>query len=225
MSTETTPTAPVSEPQPAAKKKHRLRNAFLIIVGGLVLIAIATNLGSGDDAATTIPSDDSSAAAADPTREGEDTTENAGPALDDEDTAEESPSEQLPGLNEPVRDGKFEFVVTNVESGVASIGEGILEEKAQGQFIIIDVTVENIGDEAQYLSGSDQYLFDVDGKKYSGSDAAWMALEDNPLLEEVNPGNKIDGTLAFDVPADVKLSELELHDSMFSDGVRVSVAD
>jgi hypothetical protein len=40
---------------------------------------------------------------------------------------------------------------------------------------------------------------------------------------EVNPGNSIDAVVSFDVPAGTSVGTMELHDSMFSGGVTVSL--
>jgi hypothetical protein len=48
-----------------------------------------------------------------------------------------------------------------------------------------------------------------------GSSDAW--------LEEINPGNSVDGVIPFDVPEGVSPVSIELHDSMFSSGVTVDV--
>ncbi len=54
-------------------------------------------------------------------------------------------------MNMPVRDGKFEFVVTGVQPGLAEVGDNpYLTKKAQGQFVIVTVTVKNIGDKPQF---------------------------------------------------------------------------
>ena len=51
-----------------------------------------------------------------------------------------------------------------------------------------------------------------------------MSIEDNKtFLEDINPGNSVVGTVVFDVPKGTKVTELELHDSAFSGGVKVAL--
>lgn len=128
-------------------------------------------------------------------------------------------------MGAPVRDGKFEFVVKSVKCGQKKTGSGFLSEEAQGVFCLVDVQVSNIGKEAQTFSGSDQKLIDKAGKEYSNdSGAEWDVNSDVKTWgEDINPGNKISGTLVFDVPAGTKPVAIILHDSLFSDGVRVSL--
>ncbi len=44
------------------------------------------------------------------------------------------------------------------------------------------------------------------------------------FLNEINPGNQVNGIIVFDVPKDVQPTRIELHDSLFSGGVTVPLA-
>ena len=64
--------------------------------------------------------------------------------------------------------------------------------------------------------------FDTKGRKFSANSMASMADESSQVLwEDINPGNAVKGKVYFDVPKGAKLASLELHDSMFSGGVKV----
>ncbi|MFI7632394.1 DUF4352 domain-containing protein [Microbispora rosea] len=133
---------------------------------------------------------------------------------------------QAPALGDVVKDGKFAFKVSKVEKGLSQVGEGFTVSKAQGQYVLIHLTVKNIGDEAQMFSDSAQKLIDAKGRTFDAdSGAAVLGLKDsNAFLNNINPGNAVNGILLFDVPKDIKLKAVELHDSVFSDGVTVSLA-
>jgi hypothetical protein len=89
---------------------------------------------------------------------------------------------------------------------------------------MVSVKVENIGDEAQSMFGDNQLLFDQDGREFSADTEAAIYMDNaQTLWEEINPGNAINGVVVFDVPKDAKPASIELHDSMFSDGVTVSL--
>jgi hypothetical protein len=127
-------------------------------------------------------------------------------------------------LGTAVRDGNFEFTVTKVQPGVASVGSDVLGEKAQGQFLLVHVTVANIGTEPQLLMDSAQVVYDAQGRKFSPDSAAGLYLEGNEVLfTEVNPGNTVKGILVFDMPKDASPASIELHDSAFSGGVSVAL--
>lgn len=140
------------------------------------------------------------------------------------DASNESSSQTVAKLGDTVTDGDFSFVASNMKCGIKQYGGEYANAKAQGQYCQFDIAVTNNGDDAQYFSGTDQYLFSADGKKFeSDSSAAIYADSSNTWLDKVNPGNTLKGLLIFDVPADVELDHLELHDGIFSTGVEVSV--
>lgn len=131
------------------------------------------------------------------------------------------------GIGDSVRDGMFEFTVTKVETGIQHVGGEFVGTDAQGQFVVVHVTVTNIGEEPRRLSMSSQKLYDAKGREYQASSgAAVMALpESDAFLNNINPGNSVDAQLLFDVPEDFQFGSIELHDSMLSGGVTVSLSD
>lgn len=143
--------------------------------------------------------------------------------------AAQAPAEQdtpTAGLNTPVRDGKFEFVVKTVQPGLAEVGDNpYLREKAQGQFVIVTLSVQNIGDRAQGFSPSNQKLIDTQGRSFESDWSAQIALGDSdiPVWDDINPGNAVDVSLVYDMPAGAVPARIELHDSMFSGGVTVEL--
>jgi hypothetical protein len=130
------------------------------------------------------------------------------------------------GLNEPARDGKFEFTVTSIECGISHVGTDIVGADAQGQYCKVATTVRNLGDEAVTFYTGNQFAYNADGQKYSADAAAeiYLGESDNGFLTSINPGNTADGTIVFDIPEDASITKLELHDSAFSGGVTVRVA-
>jgi hypothetical protein len=172
----------------------------------LTLIGCAS-AGDGEDTAGTSPAEAGTAAPA------------------EQKTAKKEEKEKTPGLNEPARDGKFEFTVTKVKCGVNKVGSNLLGQQAQGEFCLIDIKVKNIGKEAQLFTDSAQKAFDGKKVEYSpdSSAAIYANGESQLLLEEINPGNSAKGKLVFDVPEGTKLTSLELHDSVFSGGVTVNL--
>ena len=112
-----------------------------------------------------------------------------------------------PQLGKTVQDGKFDFTVTAVKCGIAQVGTSdFLVQKAQGQYCRVSLTVENIGNEAQTMFASNQYLFDTKGRKFSADPMANVYDDSAKLMfEEINPGNSIKGHVFFDVPKGTKV--------------------
>ncbi|WP_245545933.1 DUF4352 domain-containing protein [Nocardia higoensis] len=122
-----------------------------------------------------------------------------------------------------VRDGKFEFRVTAVDGPVKTVGDNqFLQSTAQGEYILVHVSVTNIGDRPQTYFGSNQKLFDAQGRQYENDTMAEVNLHDH-MATTINPGNTIDVVLAFDLPVGTVADKLQLHDSMFSGGAKVAL--
>jgi hypothetical protein len=129
-------------------------------------------------------------------------------------------------IGQPARDGKFEFTVKSSKCGVAKVGSSMLGDKAQGQFCLITINVKNIGKESQMFDGSSQKAYAANGTEYSSDSGAAIYANENAetFLNDINPGNQVTGVVVFDIPKNVKLTKLELHDSAFSGGVTVALS-
>jgi hypothetical protein len=215
-----TPAGPPLAPPTAPRKRswfarHKVLTGLGAAVVLVVVISVAANGGgSGDtpDAGT----------AATAVKDADATNEK--PAADKPSAEKPAKADKTPGIGDAVRDGKFEFTVTKVQKGVAKVGDEFLNEKAQGQFVLVHVTVKNIGKEAQTFDDGNQTLRDADGRKFDADSEAGIYLDDsNAFLNDINPGNTVKGIVVFDVPKDAKLASIELHDAMFSGGVTVSL--
>lgn len=129
-------------------------------------------------------------------------------------------------IGRPVNDGKFEFTVSSVECGKVSVGSSqYLTKSPQGQYCLLNVSVKNIGDQAQSLISSNQYLLNASGQKYSADDTAtiYNAPSGTSWYNDINPGNSVNGAIVFDIPKDQTPASVELHDSAFSNGVKVNL--
>ncbi len=207
-------------PMPPNQRSWFARHKILTVLGALVALVVIVSLangGGGESDDTALPAAATTAATVEAEQPAEQPTTEAP-------SEEPAPEQQAAAIGTPVRDGKFEFTVTGVETGVARVGNDVLGQEAQGQYVLLHVTVTNIGTEAQYFDGSSQKLLDSAGREFSSDSSAAIYLdESNSFLNQINPGNSVDGIVVFDVPADAVLVSAELHDSMFSGGVSVAL--
>ena len=214
----TNPPAP-----PMAKPNWFMRHEILTGLAGLLLFgAVSSALGGGGDAPSEASSEATTTAAAS-------ATAGTTPAAAPPQTAAAKPvakpaAKKAPAIGTKVRDGKFEFVVTKVEDGGAEVGSDGFGEKAQGRFTFVRLTITNIGDKPQTMFTDNQTVVDAQGRTFTPNSMAGIHLEDNDVwISEINPGNSVKGTLVYDMPAGSKPASIELHDSMFSGGVTVSL--
>ncbi|MCE1180403.1 MAG: DUF4352 domain-containing protein [Micrococcales bacterium] len=212
------PSNPPAPPAPAPKQKswfarHKILTALLalFLLGGLAS-ALGGGGDSSTDAATGETSPAASAAASSPAK-----PSSATPAKKPEPAA-------TAGIGTKVRDGKFEFTVTKVEAGGKQVGDSSFGEKAQGSFHLVHLTISNIGDKAQMMFDSNQKVKDAQGREFEPNSMAAILLPDNDIwMKDINPGNTLNGVLVYDMPDGSTPTSIELHDSMFSGGVTVSL--
>ena len=99
----------------------------------------------------------------------------------------------LAGLGEEVRDGKFAFVVTAIDNpGNVYDPEGLLADEAVGTWLLVRMTVTNIGDRQWSFSSGDQRLL-WDDKTFSAEGFAWNGTS----FENLNPGLTFGGDRPF----------------------------
>jgi hypothetical protein len=131
---------------------------------------------------------------------------------------EPKPKPALAGIGTTVVAGDWAFKVTKFKCGASKVGKSeYLQEEAQGQFCLMNLSVTNNGNAAAYLSSANQKILDKDGKTYSSdSEASIYADAKNSLLsEEINPGNTAKGLIVFDVPQKVTPTEAALAGGLF----------
>jgi hypothetical protein len=118
-------------------------------------------------------------------------------------------------LNEAVDVGAFAFTVTNVELSQPKIGN----RTAQGTFVVVDITVKNIGDGPRTVYCQNQILKDLTGRAYE--DGITVGAGDDMI--NIKPGGRVDFQCAFDVPVGTLAGVVEVHDTAYFAGATVRV--
>ena len=134
-----------------------------------------------------------------------------------------APEPGAPGIGDPVRDGKFEFTVTGVKTGVAQVGGEYLSSQAQGAYTLVTLTITNVGDEPQTFSSSNVKGTDSQGRELDSDTTATLYADEgnDSWISAINPGNGITATVVFDIAATESLRSVTVHDSVFSGGSEV----
>lgn len=144
----------------------------------------------------------------------------------DSGSGQQTQQADVAGVGDPVTDANLTFTVTGVDTTQA-IGDSMVSSEAQGEYLIVNLTVENTGDEsATFNAGPSQVALDSEGNKYETSQDAMMSSssEDmNSFLQPINPGNSVEGRLVFDVPENTEIVKVRLQGGTFSSGAEVSL--
>ena len=211
-----TPVEPSAPDSSLAKPKKPIWKRWWFIAAAAVIV-IGAIANSGSSTETTATSDPASQAPA-----------SQAPAS--QAPASQAPASQAPAPkaacdipSKEVRDGKFAFKVKSVKSGVDEVGGQYLNQKAQGQYVIVRLKVTNIGDESQTFFGDNQKLYDTKGREFDadGTANAYANEDATGLLSDINPGNSLSVNVVFDLPKSAKAQKVKLFDSAFSGGVEV----
>jgi hypothetical protein len=129
-------------------------------------------------------------------------------------------------MDQPARDGKFEFAVTGITCGRASESDDqVVARAARGQYCEVSLAVRNIGDRPQVFTGAWQRAKGSDGSTV-GVDtraAIYANSGDRGFIQQIEPGEWAQGLVVFDIPKGATIVALELHDSVLSAGVVVRV--
>jgi hypothetical protein len=212
---------PAMQPMGTPPKKSWYKKWWGIgLIGFGALVLLVAIFGGGEDTTAT------DEPATTPTAEATEAPADE-PATDEAESEEEPTEEAAPaaGVGDPVRDGKFEFTVTDVETGVGEVGNEFLSSEAQGEYTLISMKIENIGDEAQTFFSDNVTGIDSEARELSSdSEATLYANENNSgWIDEINPGNSIEVIVAFDVAKGATLEAIKVQDSAFSGGAEISL--
>jgi len=150
-------------------------------------------------------------------------TQRPAEASEPSEIGEEGPTEpQAAGTGEEVRDGDFAFVVNGVRTTdvIADAEFPELTKRAEGEYVIVDLTVTNVSAEGRTFSSSFNTLSDGT-TVFEADDEAWLYLGN--MVAEVAPGASIETEVVFDVPKGTDLESIWLRGGPLSDGVAVAL--
>ncbi|MGC5615685.1 DUF4352 domain-containing protein [Georgenia sp. Z1491] len=230
------PAVPMSKKELKAQKRmqkasrgwlarHKVLTGVLVLAGVGV---VGSQLGGDEDASeaatpsvTSAPTASAEATApdGDASAEATDGVEVADGAPADDAPAADAPAEEPadPQIGVPVQVGDLEVTVTEVETGIASVGDQYFGEQAQGQFVLVQLSMTNTGDRAETFVESNAVLVDTAGRQHDTSSASiYLDGTTSWLVTDINPGNTASGALLFDIPADAEVDLLQVSSGLFS---------
>ena len=114
-------------------------------------------------------------------------------------------------IGQPATQGDWQVSVTNVST---SMGDDIDQPKSGDQFLLVQVSVKNNSSKSQTVSSIDMFtLRDSNGQGYNETVTTQSTSSPDG---SVDTGGKIAGTIAYEVPANVKSFELKFTGDLLS---------
>jgi uncharacterized protein (UPF0333 family) len=123
-------------------------------------------------------------------------------------------------------DGDLGFTVTNIAYSKTAgdpSNPPYITSTAQGVYVIITVTIRNVGNKVQSYFASNEKLIDSSGRQYSFDSTGDLWANKSPVLP-MAPGGLASTKMVFDVPEGTQPTQLELHQSLLSTGVKLNLA-
>ena len=124
-------------------------------------------------------------------------------------------------IGDIINAGDFNIKINNIYYD-DQIGENyygyFMGAEANGEFIILDLEVENVGDSAKYFSDTMIKLIDKNGREFSADSTAGYYYNSDYRFNfyNINPGITIEGGIVFDIPVDADLVSIGVYDSYAS---------
>lgn len=113
-------------------------------------------------------------------------------------------------VGETFKIGDVEYLISSVKTQ-SEVGNKYLNKKAQGTFLLIEISITNKSSKSLSVSDSYYKLLLGDKEYETSTDASIYLGEKSLLYKEINPDVKLSGVLAFDINKDVASNpELQL---------------
>lgn len=106
-------------------------------------------------------------------------------------------------MGQPLRVGDVEYVV-NSRNVTDKVGGDFIGKKANGVYLIVNVTVKNLGDKS--LSVRDDFFKLLkDDKEYESDGTAGLYVNEDShfFLSKINPDGELTGNIVFDVTQEI----------------------
>ena len=111
---------------------------------------------------------------------------------------------QIYKFGDKVVTGDFAYTFNSYQT-TNYVGNEYFGEKADGMFLVIDVTIENIGKESKTLWSSNVVVIDDQQRRFEHDTVAEIYLNGKAFnFEQMQPGLPKTGKIIFDVPQNLK---------------------
>jgi GTP-dependent phosphoenolpyruvate carboxykinase len=126
---------------------------------------------------------------------------------------QEKPKVETFKIGDSVKAGNLIFTVNSTRTDE---GNEFIKPGEGKTYYIVDVTVENTGNESEAVSSLMMFkLFDADGYNYS---VTFGPETKGSVDGEISPGRKIRGELVFEIPEEATGLELQIDPTVFGSG-------
>jgi len=117
-------------------------------------------------------------------------------------------------IKEPFVLGNLKYTLNSVETK-DKLTKVWGVKKAEGTFLIINMTMKNIGNEPEYVN-DEIYVIDSQGRKFENDYESGVYLDEElSSIEKINPSMSKTGQLVFDIPTNLS-GEIGIKENMWN---------
>ncbi|MGE9133972.1 DUF4352 domain-containing protein [Lacticaseibacillus paracasei] len=176
---------------------------FWILV--VIVIAVLGNLATGKGSDNSSSEDSDSSSQTSKVADSKESKESSSSSSSSEKTEK---AEKAYKVGDKVTVGDMEYTVNKL-SVTKTVGPTDFPTTAKGTFLVVNLTVKNIGKKSVTVDSSFFKLLD-NGKEFSADSSGSMTanqddtgnISNSFFLQELNPGVELSGNIAFDVSED-----------------------
>lgn len=107
------------------------------------------------------------------------------------------------------------YTVNSVRTA-STVGDQYDSTKANGMFVIVDLTIETLEKESTQMSSNDVKIVDSQGRTFDYSIDGSVRMKDDLFLKQLQPGLPAHGETVFDVPKGIT-ANLQVSEGGFGD--------
>ena len=214
--------SPQQPAQQSSRRRHPILFGCLAIVGLLVVVVIvAAALGGGGDETA----GGGGGGGGQQAQESDQGQQNQGQNQAQEQGQDQAQEPRGPArIGQEVVVGDVAYTVTRAWRETELRDPSGFEEPMQGNFVLVDFTVENRGEEPISVSDIGLYVYDDQDRQFeTETEVPFGAIPENRdlfLMDRINPGLSQDVRVVFTVPPDAKGFEMEVSSGFFATETR-----
>lgn len=108
-------------------------------------------------------------------------------------------------MKDTVQVGDVEYVISK-KTVTKTVGDQYVNNKAQDTYLIIDLSIKNLGKEQLNVTDSFFTLLNGDKEYKTDSEGAIYLGDDSIIYKDINPDVTLKGKIVFDVPEKIAKS-------------------
>lgn len=129
-------------------------------------------------------------------------------------------------IGQSVRTANWEIIVTTAPEVRDFVGEGFSRHQAAGKYVVVPLSITNVGNEGSTFNRWQVELRDVEDRTFDVAPYSVLSAVGSDLfLEQINPGLTHNTQVVFDVPRNIHSFRLKVKGALFEEYAIVELGE